>query len=278
MAGQAIYRSASANSNVTEPSQMLASRQPMSAGVVSPQTTEETCLAGTEKILVPGTEIDACQFGGDEANRLAREGILINSNSSSNYIDLEAGNILLAPEKDIIVGTHLGKISILSGATVFISQCGDDIMFYDLLQTKPKQVSVTVANKQKINLEPGRMLVLTKQNTDDFEKLEMNCHCVAYQNAKPIDLHNTMIKAFAADFSIASALVTIEPLKELTISCNKQDKLTVDRLVKGAVILGDFVTDLATSTSSVHAQIADEATGVEAGSTNIIQVADADGK
>jgi len=272
-ATQATYFSASANS--TSSRELLATTQPAAATTAALQTTAaaETCLSDEQSGFLPGIEIDACRFGGDEANRLAREGILIGSNSKCNFIDLEHGNILLAPEKDIVIGTHQSKISIESGATVFVAEYGNDVIVYDLLQTKPKQVSVTVlANKQKIILEPGRMLVVTGQNTDDFEKLEVYCHCVAYHNVKPLDLHNNTVRAFVADFSIASAMVTIQPLKELTASNNRQDKLAVERLVKGAVILGDFATTITApvqEAKATTAAIADVGGNVKvAGSSN----------
>ena len=64
------------------------------------------------------------------------------------------------------------------------------------------------------------MLVLTGQNIKDFEKLEIDCHRVAYHNRASTGLKWTKrlpSAAFAADFSIASAMITIQPSK--TIDC-----------------------------------------------------------
>ncbi len=57
-----------------------------------------------------------------EANRLAQEGVFIGTSSERNYIALESGNILLNPEKDIVIGTDEGKICIKSGAAVFVAK------------------------------------------------------------------------------------------------------------------------------------------------------------
>ena len=178
-------------------------------------------------------------LNGDEANRLAREGVLIGSDSVNNYLSLEGGNILLNPEKDMIVGTSQGKISVKAGASIFISQHGEDVVIYDLLQTKPNQVSmVTAANKHKVVLEPGHMLVLTPRNIDNFDNLPIDCHRVECSHKMHLDIHST-VQGFMANFSIASAMSKIEPLKESIASGNKQDELITTKLVRGAVVLGE---------------------------------------
>ncbi len=40
------------------------------------------------------------------------------------------------------------------------------------------------ANKHNIVLEPGRMVVLTKQELSDFEQLPIDCHRVNYCHAE----------------------------------------------------------------------------------------------
>jgi hypothetical protein len=245
--GQAVYLTARAQSIESPIPQMVAMAQPSAAQIATCKNAlkEESRLVEINNQFIPGVAFYAATISGDEARRLAKDGVIIGGNSGKNYIDLQDGNILLNPEQDIVVGTKSSKIFIGAGASVFVVNSGPDVVVYDLLQTKPKQVSVTVlVNKQKIILEPGRMCVLTGQDIKNFEKLEIDCHRVAYRNAQSLDLAGSKetVKGFAADFSIASAMVTIQPLKRLTISNNKQDNMTVDRLVKGAVLLGDFAS------------------------------------
>lgn len=187
--------------------------------------------------LVDGTAMYVNDYGIDEVNRLAKEGILIGSDSEDNYINLEHGNVLLNPEKDTLIGTSHGKISIGPGSTVFIMQSTNSLVVYDISQTQPQQITVTV-NGKAIVLESGRMFVLTRENTRNFEKLNINCHAVTYSNVQSLDLDNN-IKAFLANFSVASALVTIEPLKRLTVSHNRRDKLALEQLVNNARLSGD---------------------------------------
>jgi hypothetical protein len=133
-------------------------------------------------------------------------------------------------------------------------ESGDDVALYDLLQTRPKQVSVTVTviiNKQKIIMEPGRMLVLTKKDTPDFSKLEINCCAVNHTNVQQIDLHSNEVNAYIANFSIVSALQTVEPLKRLAISTYKQDKVALAKQVKNATILEDLGATPAVSAEAI---------------------------
>jgi hypothetical protein len=239
---QCQYVAASA-SNIEHSGEIIAAgiSQPAMDMTARVSSTKEDDLAKKAVSLIWGVEINACHFGGDEANRLAKEGILIGTESANNYLSLEGGNILLTPEQDMVVATREGKAYIRAGASIFICQSGEGVVFYDLLQTKPKQVVVTVsANKQKIVLEPGRMLVITNENASDFEKLAMDCHRVNYNNVIQLDLQNREVKAFTGNFSIASAMATIEPLRESTKSANINDQQVTDKLVKGAVIMGGF--------------------------------------
>jgi hypothetical protein len=262
LAGQSLYLPVRSDSCAKPSEVLVALVQPQSSDLTTNKAAfeQETRSIEEQNHVIPGVVIYAHNFGGDEANMLAQDGVLIGTKSADKYIDLQSGNVLLTPEKDIVVETNKGKISIAAGAMVFVSASSDDVVVYDLLQTKPKQVSMIV-NKQKLDIEPGRMLVITIKDTSDFEKLDIHCHYVACRSVVSVELNSTAIKAFMAEFSIASAMVAIEPLKELTVSGNQQDKLVMEKLVKGAVLLGDFAASpvipeqVATAQSTV--QVAD---------------------
>ncbi len=200
----------------------------------------------------------AYNYGIDEAYRLAKEGVLIGSDSDDNYISLKQGNILLSPDKDIFVGTSEGNISIGAGATVFVMQSVDGLVVYNISQTNPQQVTVTnKANNQNTVLGASRLLVLTKQNAQSFEKLNLNCHAVDYSKAQPLDLHDNTVKAFLANFSVASALMTIEPLKRLTVSHNKRDRLALEKLAKNAMLSSDTTTSAFANVTDKPLEVAD---------------------
>ena len=154
----------------------------------------------------------------------------------NNCINLDSGNILISPDRDIAISTDKGTVSIASGATIFLMSSTKGMIIYDLQQTKPKQVSVVV-NKHRLVMEPGRMLVLTRQKARSFEELEANCHRVSYRKPEEIELQGDDMTAFAAGFSISSALMKIMPLKQLINSSEKRDRILLDKLIKSAVIL-----------------------------------------
>lgn len=154
--------------------------------------------------------------------------------TQGNCFNLDSGNILISPEKDLVIGTEEGLVSIGSGATIFVMESSTDMIIYDLYQTKPRQVSVQVSNHTLV-MEPGCMLVVTKEKTRNFEDLNADCHSVNYRRVKPINLPE--INAFVANFSILSALTRIQPLKELFDSKDKQDQLLLHRLLKSAALL-----------------------------------------
>ena len=204
-------------------------------------TQEKDGPANEENYFIPGEAVYANRFGYSEAERLAKEGVFIGSKSYDNFIDLENGNILLSPETDIVVGIDTRKIRIKSNATVFIMKSEKDVVIYDLHQIKPNQVYVVI-DKHTLVMEPGRMIVLTDQTSDDFEKLNVNCHKVTYRNVRRVALANNEERVFIADFSLTSALVTIEPLKRLVISSNRQDQLALQKIIKDAILLQEFAS------------------------------------
>ncbi len=40
-------------------------------------------------------------------------------------------------------------------------------------------------------------------------------------------------------------MVSVEPLKRLTVSSNREDRLAMERMLKGAVVMGGFFTETA---------------------------------
>ena len=202
------------------------------------QSDDSYTVANEEDKLIPGTTLSAFNFGSDEVVRLQRDGVSVSNESRANALMLKSGNILTSPDRDILIVTNNSRISVKAGATVFIMTSGENVVVYDLGQTKPQQVYVDV-NKQRMMMEPGRMLAITNQNVQQLQNLPVNCHAVAYSQPQTVDV-NDKVKVFAANFSVASAFSTIRPLKGLTTSPYKQDQITLARLWKNSQIEGDF--------------------------------------
>jgi len=109
-------------------------------------------------------------------------------------------------------------------------------VIYDLYQDKPKQVTVSLG-KEKLIMGPGVMLVLTSQTGTSFENLAIKCHGIKHRNVRSIGIEENSINAFAANFSIFSAMVKIEPLRVLVDSKDKKEQLLLSMLLKTAVML-----------------------------------------
>lgn len=192
--------------------------------------------------LLEGRTVYTHNFGTDEIMRLAREGITIGSNTTDNYLNLIEGNVLLNPEKDLVVDVEVAKIYVGAGATVFIAKTSNCVVLYDLLQSNVKPTFILVG-KKKLTTEPGRMITLVKEHASGFEKIKYcPCKSVAYRNVERIDIHSDEVNAFMADFSILSALVTIQPLKRMTISRYEEDKMALEMFMKNAIVPGVFAS------------------------------------
>ncbi len=189
--------------------------------------------------LIPGTTISAFHFGMNEVRRLAKDGVLISNNSGNNGMELKQGNVLLTPDRDFTVNTEIGKIIIGAGTTAFIMKNGDDMLVYNVIQTKPKQVTVTVY-KQKLMIDAGNMLRLTKQQVDNDDKMRTNTPIIAYGNVQTVNL-NGEVKAYTANFSIMSALANVQPLKRLSLSTFREDQKMLERALKCAQIQNKVV-------------------------------------
>ena len=195
-----------------------------------------------EGAMIDGARTFAGTFESQEMARLSKEGIKLANNSGNNYLNLDKGNVFFHPDKSIVVGTHEGEVYIAANACVFVMESGNDVAVYDLHQSRPGQVTV-ISGKKKLTLEPGRMLVLTRQNTRDFEEVKGDFRRIGYRRSSELDIDQS-VKAFAADFSIPSAVNMIRPIKTMLKSDQAQEQTAISRILKSSVILSDL-TDAA---------------------------------
>ena len=177
----------------------------------SEDQSDDNTLAASNDQAISGTTISAFHFGINEVKRLAKDGVTISNNSGDNSLYLLKGNVLLTPDRNFTVDTDLGKIHIKSGATVFIMKAHNNVIVYDVMQTKPNLLSIAV-NGHRLEIEPGNMLSLTRENMDNSPKIVADNSIILHGSSQPIRL-NGGIKAFSANFSVKSALANIEPLR-----------------------------------------------------------------
>ena len=192
---------------------------------------------------VPGSISYSHSFTNAELNRLTDEGMHLVNTNQNNYLKIAKGNILVSPDKKIIVGTQEGDITMAPGVIAFVMENGHDVTIYPLRATAPNQISVMLKN-HKLSLQPGQMLVLTRQNVKDFEDIDADCHMVNYRAARELPIKETGVKAFVAEYSIASAFNAIEPLNQLIASTDNQDKAVFNKILLSAATLGNFANSL----------------------------------
>ncbi|HIN63788.1 MAG TPA: hypothetical protein EYM95_04045 [Candidatus Obscuribacterales bacterium] len=170
-----------------------------------------------------------------EVSRLQNAGIQVATNTKDNFFNLNKGNVIFAPSRDMVVGTHEGNVHIPAGAIAFIMENGNDVAIFDFHQTNTKSIRV-VSGGKLITLDPGRMVLLSREKTDNFEEIAHHCRCIGYRHAKTEQL-NDSIRAFAMDFSIPSALNAVMPFKQMLASSVPQEKKVIEKLMMDAVLL-----------------------------------------
>ncbi|MBK7749564.1 MAG: hypothetical protein IPI39_20190, partial [Candidatus Obscuribacter sp.] len=185
--------------------------------------------------LIEGSLTYASTFDQGELSRLASEKITIAENSGGTNFKLDEGNVLFAPDKAITVETQSGVVHIPAGAVAFIMAVGSDVAIYDLHQNSQEAMQV-VTGKKLVTLDPGRLLVLTEQQTRDFEKIVGRCRCIGYRNPKEEDI-NENIKAFGMDFSLPSIISNVQPLKQMLGAQSGPAKAIMDKILKNSALL-----------------------------------------
>ncbi|HEY9786088.1 MAG TPA: hypothetical protein V6D17_11840, partial [Candidatus Obscuribacterales bacterium] len=190
---------------------------------------------GKGRGLIPGATTYASDFNVEEATRLTNLGIKLGPNTGGNYIDLHAGNVVFAPSKNIVVGTHEGTVHIPAGAVALVMESGADVAVYDLHQRGTKGIQI-VAGKKLISLDPGREVVLSRQKSSDFRDVMHDCKSIGFRSPKHEQI-NGDIRAFAMDFSIPSAIAKTVPLRNMMKSDDSMDRKAIRRIMMNAVLL-----------------------------------------
>ncbi|MBK9140851.1 MAG: S-layer family protein [Candidatus Melainabacteria bacterium] len=195
----------------------------------------EIPMPATAKGLIPASKTYQSRFQTGEINRLRKEGNIIANSSENGYLDLDRGNIIFAPDKDIVVSVNEGTVHIPAGAIVAILENGADSAILDLHQSGPNGVKI-VSERKLISLHPGKMIVLSRSTSDDFEEINHECKQIGYMNPKTKQLSKE-VRAFGMYFSIPSAIKKLQPLRTMVSSHERQDQKTLQKLLMNSVLL-----------------------------------------
>jgi len=190
------------------------------------------------RMLINGQTTYKSSFSKEDIARLAEDGIVLLGDTSGNSFGLEQGNMVFAPAQDIVVHAGESTVIVPAGAVVFVMKTADDLAVFDLHQRKESAVHI-VADKKLITLDPGRLVVLSKQSVRDFERTVGPYRWIGYRNPREEDI-NSELKAFGMDFSIPSAITNVIPLKNMLASDNRLDRVTIEKVLKNSVLLGEL--------------------------------------
>ncbi len=146
----------------------------------------------------------------------------------------EVASVLTCPV-DTLVKTELGEIACKKGSIVFVVNCENSVSICTLDSPHLDDVTVRVGTSPALRLAAGRQIVLTKDLEEKFEKLNP-AHLIGYRDEKEVGNVNG-IKIMRADFSLTSAMMTLEPLRHMVASQDSEQKRIAESILKNSAIL-----------------------------------------
>lgn len=200
-------------------------------------TRQRQLRKGKVRRIIPGstTLATAFELGDVEVNRLRTEGVAIANGTKESFFNLNQGNVLFMPNKDIVVGTTEGRVFIPAGSMAFIMQSGNEVAIFDLHQRGKNGIQV-VAGDKLITMDPGRMVLLSNQKASSLDQLGHEALTVAYRQPQAEKI-NDNLTAHGADFSLPSAFHNVQPLQRLLNSERPEERRIVQKLLMNAVLL-----------------------------------------
>ncbi|MBX9877390.1 MAG: hypothetical protein K2Y22_02945 [Candidatus Obscuribacterales bacterium] len=177
---------------------------------------------------------NASDFNSDVVNEMHSHGAILGSQSTANLCVLQKGNFFFQPQNDINVQVQEGEVQVPNGASVLVMETGHDVAVFDINDGPHARVRVKSGNKV-ITLSPGRQVVLTRQLDADFDRVNPS-KLIGYKNARA-HMVASDIRAYSADFSLPSVMMSVQPVKRMLSSDNPDDRRLVQRMIKQAVIL-----------------------------------------
>ncbi|MBX9720417.1 MAG: hypothetical protein K2X81_03385, partial [Candidatus Obscuribacterales bacterium] len=200
------------------------------------ETNERARLVGEDK-LINGAIVRRYIGNTDQLKQFNQFGLITDHSRRDTNFDIAKGNVLFLPEKPLQVGFQNGKLELSPGAAVFVIDKGDDLAILDFHDTGSGSVRV-VAGNRLMKLSPGKLLVLTKTDSKNFKDVHP-IPKVGFRNPKEHELGDG-IKAFVADFSIPSAMISVAPLRNFMKNATGADKQMINKILKDSAIIGDI--------------------------------------
>ena len=142
------------------------------------------------------------------------------------------------PNRDVQVQTREGLVTIPKGTVAWVMETGNDAAIYDLHDTLHTGTVKITANQKQFVLSPGKELLLTKNNNDDFANINPG-NVLGYRNVGSTDLGNG-VKAYVCDFSIPHGATNIPAIHSLLNSKDPAHRKVGRKILKNAAIIADL--------------------------------------
>ncbi len=153
---------------------------------------------------------------------------------SVRQMSLTRGSVVFAPTVDTAITTPFGTVEVDSKSVVLIMSHDRGLSVYNLDDNHRSAVRVTSGNS-RMTLAPGKHACITPASVKGFEEINP-AQLFGYRkmNEHQIGDH---LKVYSSEFSVAHAMRTVLPLKQLVSTSNPKAKAIADHMIKTTVIL-----------------------------------------
>lgn len=149
-----------------------------------------------------------------------------------SIISLADRNGIFAQTKDTVVKTRFGDVTIAAGSAVMLLQHGASLAIFNLHDDHPGAVTFKSGDESH-TVEVGKQLVLTQNKDASFA--DVNKSHIGYRGLTPGTVNNN--NAFSAEFSLLSAVTTVEGLFNLLHSNKKEERQLASKILKTAAAM-----------------------------------------
>lgn len=115
-----------------------------------------------------GVVFNANEFTAQHIADFVNQNLGIAPGSGGSVLNLQNGNILLAPTQDITVNTPVGQVAVKAGAVAFLINDGNNIAVLNLHDSQNGDVTVRV-NDSILKPNPGQQVVLSSNTDAEFD-------------------------------------------------------------------------------------------------------------
>ena|GEM_PF-961989 len=169
---------------------------------------------------------------------------------------LKNGNILFVPNVDTTVLTPHGKVKLAANSVALIMQSDNGLAVFDI-DDHSKNAVVVESNDKKFSLSPGRHVVVSSHNSEEFSDVNP-IELMQYRGLNRTNMSNGW-KAYTSEFSIPSACYAVKPLHQLTASKHGTTAKIRNHMMKTSAVImtlspdrGDYVQFFKARATAYH--------------------------